>query len=318
MLEPLEARETKRVITALSGGADSVSLLYGFYMLIKQSELDIELEACHVNHNLRGAESDGDELFVRSLCKELHIPLTVRSVDVKGLIKKHTSLEECARNARYSFFEEIGANALIATAHTADDNCETVLLNLLRGSALKGLCGIPPVRNNIIRPLINTSRSEIDAFCKENKLRYVTDSSNLSEDFTRNKLRLNIIPLLEEINPSLKTGISRMCSALREDEILLSELAEGIGKQALLKNKDTENAYDAAMLAEQPAPLLNRIILSILTQNNISPSSLRINETAEIIKKGSGKINLQKNNFAVVRKNVFYLENIHQKYRKKT
>lgn len=314
--EMLESTGTRRVIVAFSGGADSVSLLYAMHLL--KDELGIGLEACHVNHNLRGAESENDELFVRCFCTGLSIPLTVRSIDVKSLLKKHVSTEECARNARYSFFDEISGNALIATAHNADDNCETVLLNLLRGTALKGLCGIPPVRGNIIRPLINTARLAIELFCKEHNLQYVTDSTNLSEKFTRNRLRLNIFPLLEEINPSLNSGVGRMCRTLREDEAFLSKLAEEKKEAAAVKTPGGNRAYDASLLSVQPSPLLNRIITSILTQNNISPSSLRISEIAGILKNGNGKINIQKDIFAIVKNNVFYLENIHQKYRKKT
>lgn len=312
----LEPNGTNSVIVALSGGADSVSLLYVMNML--KEEFNIELEACHVNHNLRGEESESDELFVRNFCTELNIPLTVRSINIKNLLKKHESIEECARNARYSFFEEISKDKLVATAHNSDDNCETVLLNLLRGTALKGLCGIPPVRNNIIRPLINTARSEIEYFCKEHCLQYVTDSTNLSDEFTRNKIRLTVIPLLEKINPSIKTGISRMCRSLREDEALLSTLADELKKTAVIKKADGTHAYDVSLLSNQPLSLLNRIISSVLTQNNISPSALRINEIVETLKFGNGKINIQKNVFAIVKNNVFYLENIHQNYRKKT
>ena len=182
------------VIAAVSGGADSVALLHVLYSL--QDELSFSLAACHVNHNLRGAESDGDEMFVRRKCRMMDIPLYVANIKVNEFRQKHDSLEECARRLRYGFFEDIGKNKLIATAHTASDNCETILINMVRGTALSGICGIPAKRDNIIRPLLYITREDVERYCRENELDYVTDSTNLSDDYTRNKIRHKIVPLL--------------------------------------------------------------------------------------------------------------------------
>lgn len=289
------------VTVALSGGADSVALLYA--MLDLQKEHNITVRACHVNHRLRGAESDKDEEFVRRLCQNLEVELTVRSVDVKSLQKKHQSIEETARSARYSFFAELPGK--IATAHTASDNAETIMLNLIRGTGLKGLCGIPPVRGNIIRPLIWCERFEIETFCRNRNLDYVTDSTNFSYEFTRNKVRLSLMPLIKEINPSFDCGITRMCNALREDSDYLENLALSV-----LRN----DGCGVKKLKSLEKPILNRIIIALLSNNNISPSSLRISQIAEIIANECGKINLEKHKFAVIEDETLKIVTIPQFY----
>jgi len=308
----------RRIIVALSGGADSVCLLYALREIIYDHvgsgfhARPFTIEACHVNHKLRGEASDADEQFVRELCERLDVKLHVREIDVKALQKKHQSLEECAREARYSYLSEIGTDALIATAHTANDNTETVILNLTRGTGLRGLCGIPPVRGNIIRPLIETTRAEILSYLSERGAEYVTDESNYSDEFTRNNLRLNIIPLLEKINPSLNAGITRMCEVLRLDEEYLHEIAVVECRGAYYAS---DNAYNVDLLIKQPPAILNRIISLILSKNNISPSNLRISNIVSLLKPG-GKINLCKNKFAIVSDNLLYIKTIPQNYRK--
>ena len=220
------------VIAALSGGADSVALLYVLYSL--KNELGFSLAACHVNHNLRGEESDGDERFVRRMCRFLDIPLYVASIKVNDLRQKHDSLEECARRLRYEFFDSISRGKLIATAHTASDNCETILINMVRGTALSGICGIPVKRDNIIRPLLYNTRGDIERYCTENSLDYVTDSTNLSDDYTRNKIRHKVVPLLREINPALFGAISRLSQyPMTTDTLTRSRLS--LWKRHILK-----------------------------------------------------------------------------------
>ncbi|MBP3692302.1 MAG: tRNA lysidine(34) synthetase TilS, partial [Clostridia bacterium] len=157
-------KNVKTVTVALSGGADSVALLLA--MLQLRSRYGITVKAAHLNHNLRGEESDRDEQFVRSLCEQYKVELAVKSVDVKNLAQStKQSVELAARAARYEFFA--CCDGVVATAHTADDNIETVLLNLVRGTGLEGICGIPPVREGFIRPLIMCTRAQIEQFCKE-------------------------------------------------------------------------------------------------------------------------------------------------------
>lgn len=301
------------VIAAVSGGADSIALLHALGKL--REKLGIILYACHINHNLRGEESLRDENFVRNFCATMDIPLTVFSIDVKSNVEKHESIEERARKMRYSCFEELcrEKNAKLATAHTASDNAETVFINILRGTGTKGLSGIPPVRGNIIRPILRCTREDIEHYCEKNNLEYVTDSSNLSDDYTRNKLRHRLIPLLKEFNPSLFEAVSRMTSAVYDDNIYLEQAAAAARNECAV-----ENGYSALLLCELPRPILCRIISSVLSENGIEPSALRINECIEIIMDKKGKINLCRNKFAVVRKKVFRIEFEEQKYRHKS
>ena len=303
----------KGVTVALSGGADSVALLHSLKML--QGELGIELSACHVNHNLRGEESDGDEAYVRSLCQKLEVPLRVFSVDVSGSVAKHQSVEERARELRYEAFAEISRElgSKVATAHNACDNTETVLLNLLRGTGLKGLCGIPPVRDYLIRPLILCTRDEIEEYCGEKGLKYVIDSTNASTAYTRNRIRLEIMPQLLKINPSLHEGVGRMTFALNEDSRFLEDMA----RVALEEAKVSDGVYSREKLSLLPDPILHRVISLMLREKDVEPTSLRITGFSEIIKSGAGKINIEKNKFAVVKKGMAEVQVIPQNYRKK-
>ncbi len=302
----------KNIIVALSGGADSVALLFALLQL--KDELELNISACHVNHNLRGEESDGDEDFVRSLCEKLSVPLEVRSVDIISAQKKHESIEETARKARYSFFEELAErySASVATAHTASDNSETVLMNMLRGTGLKGLCGIPPVRDYIIRPLIACTRNDTEKFCAENNLGYVTDSSNLSTLYTRNKIRLEIMPQLLEINPSFAAAVTRMTAGLADDSRYLEKIAEEEKAKAF-----DGDAYDCTMLALLGDCILSRIVSGMLSDGGVEPSALQINAVCALIRKGTGKINLKKNTFAQARRKKIKICYEEQKYRRK-
>ena len=212
-----------RVICALSGGADSVALVFALYLL--KEKLQIQLEAAHFNHQLRGAESDRDEAFVRQLCDRFDIPLHVgRGQVVPG--KK--GLEAAARDARYAFLETLPGK--IATAHTADDNAETVLMRLVRGTGLKGLGGICPVRGRIIRPMLLVTRQQVEAFLEEYCLSHVEDSSNGTDDFLRNRLRRHILPALREENPKLSRNLSAMALRLRlDEEALTAGVEDGSG-----------------------------------------------------------------------------------------
>lgn len=207
----------KKVLVALSGGADSVMLLH--YLSGIEG---LEVVAAHYNHCLRGAESDRDELFVKSLCKKMGIKCLVGRGDVAAFAcNSGMGIEEAARTLRYEFLSETGkregCNA-VATAHNADDNAETVLLNMARGTGLKGLCGIPPVRGNFIRPLLQISRAEIEEYLAEQGLEHIEDSSNATDDYNRNRIRHHVSPVLRQINPAFVENVARMTETLREDE----------------------------------------------------------------------------------------------------
>lgn len=203
------------VVCAVSGGADSMALLWAMYLL--RSKLDIRLQAAHVNHGLRGAESDRDEAFVRDFCQGHEIPFVSTRIAVTPGKK---GLEAAAREERYGFLRTLPGK--IATAHTANDNAETVLMHLVRGTGLKGLGGISPVNGNLIRPMLSVTRQEVLAFLNEYAIDYVTDSSNETDVFLRNRLRHHVMPLLQQENPRLAENLSAMALGLREDEAALT------------------------------------------------------------------------------------------------
>lgn len=207
------------VICAVSGGADSMALLWGMYLLREQ--LGIRLAAAHFNHGLRGGESDRDEDFVRRFCQGYEIPLYCKKEQVTAGEK---GLEAAAREARYRFFATLPGK--IATAHTADDNAETVLLHLVRGTGLKGLGAIAPQNGRIIRPMLRITRENVLAFLREYHMDYIEDSSNRTDTFLRNRIRHHVMPLLKQENPRLVQNLSAMALRLRQDEQALTQEPE--------------------------------------------------------------------------------------------
>lgn len=232
-----------RVICAVSGGADSVALLWCLYLVREQ--MGLHLSAAHLNHGLRGAESDRDEDFVRQFCAGYQIPLAVGRTQVQA---EGRGLEDAARRARYAFLESLDPEAKIATAHTADDNAETVLLHLIRGAGLRGLGGIAPARGRVIRPMLRTTRQEVEAFLKLWSLPHVEDSSNHQPDFLRNRIRSQVMPLLRQENPRFVQNCSETALALRLDESVLTQEAE----QALAELWDGEGLDCPGLLALHP------------------------------------------------------------------
>ena len=236
------------VICAVSGGADSVALLFAMYLL--RQKLGVTLEAAHFNHRLRGAESDRDEEFVKALCDRYEIPLHLAGGEVRAGKK---GLEAAARDARYSFLKSLPG--IIATAHTADDNAETVLMHMVRGTGLKGLGGIAPVTGKVIRPMLDITRQELLAFLQEYHLAYVRDSSNDTDAFLRNRLRRHVMPLLKEENPQLAENLSAMALRLREDETVLSVMSRTDG--------------DVELLRQLPGALRSRALAAFLEKNGV-------------------------------------------------
>lgn len=206
-----------KVIAAVSGGADSVAMLFALYLL--RDELGITLEAAHFNHHLRGAESDRDEAFVTDFCGRYDIPLHLGS---GRIVPGKKGLEAAARDARYAFLRRLPGK--VATAHTADDNAETVLMRLIRGTGLKGLGAIAPVSGNVIRPMLTVTRDDVEAFLEEYALPHVEDSSNGTDDFLRNRIRHGILPLMRAENPRIGENLSAMALLLRQDEACLQAM----------------------------------------------------------------------------------------------
>lgn len=299
------------VMVALSGGADSVSLLRA----ITDGGIFSEVRACHLNHGLRGEESDADEEFCRRLCGRLGVSLDVKRVSVNELKENHESVEEAARRVRYDFFRSCVEcfGGVVATAHTASDNTETVLFNLTRGTGAAGLCGIPPVRYSegltVIRPLIYCTRTDVEEYLAELSQDYVTDKTNLCTDYSRNRIRLNVIPELEKINPSLSRSVSRMTKSLRADNEFLDGLTAGY-----LERFKSGRGWIAAELNALPEPIKLRAVRMILQDGGIEPSALRISTAAELLGNRTARYNPCKDKFFTIRKGICFTENIRQNY----
>lgn len=236
-----------RVNCAVSGGADSIALLFAMYLL--REKLQITLCAAHFNHCLRGQESDRDEAFVRQFCDRYDIELFVGKEQV---VPGKKGLEAAARDARYAFFKTLPGK--LATAHTANDNAETVLMHLVRGTGLRGLGAIAPVNGRLIRPMLEVTRQEVLTFLQEYSLAYVTDSSNSTDCFLRNRLRHHVMPLLEQENPRLAENLSAMALRLRQDEEALSALSA------------SQPLPDVQTLRQMPAALRSRALSAFLEQ----------------------------------------------------
>lgn len=244
-----------RIVAGVSGGADSVCLL----LLLREltEDLQFSLYAVHVNHCLRGAESDGDEDYVRELCARLGVPLTVRQLDVAGrAVREGLSTEEAGRLCRYESFREEAerlGGAKIAVAHHANDQAETVLLHLFRGSGIRGLRGMEPVHEDIVRPLLTIRRSEIEQWLREQGIRWRFDSSNGSRDYTRNRIRLGLLEQAEqEINPQ---AVMHICESARELEAI-EQYLEGETRKAyrlcVREDKDSLLIFAQALRLQEP------------------------------------------------------------------
>lgn len=230
-LLPPAPGEGAPVLVALSGGADSVALLRCL------PELGYTCEAAHCNFHLRGEESDRDEAFVGSLCKKLGVKLHKADFQTADYARQHgVSIEMAAREQRYAFFRNLmalGKYAAVAVAHHRDDNAETILLNIVRGTGLQGLAGMAYKRGDIVRPLLDVSRQEILDYLHEIGQEFITDSTNLTPDVKRNFIRLRVIPLLRELNPAIKDTLLQNAAIAREAQSFLSRQTNNINKVKL-------------------------------------------------------------------------------------
>ena len=206
----------RSVAVGVSGGADSMSLVHILSSL--KEEYGIILKVVHVNHNLRGQEALRDENKVRDFCNKNNIECLVFSEDIRLIARqKGIGEEECGRIVRYECFEKANCD-VVAVAHSLSDSIETMVFNMIRGAGSKGLCGIPPVREpNIIRPLIDCTRQEIEAYCCENGIEYLTDSTNLLDDYTRNFIRHNIVGAFSHINKGYEKNISCLMDIVAQE-----------------------------------------------------------------------------------------------------
>ena len=245
------------ILAAVSGGADSMCMLH--LLMECREKLGYRVIAAHYNHGLRGDEADRDERFVRDFCREEGIPFYSEKGDVEGYARsKGKSTEEAGRELRYDFLfrtaEKTGA-VKIATAHTADDNAETVLMDIMRGSGIRGLAGIPPVRGKIVRPILFADRKSVEGYLGEKDAKYVNDSSNETDDYLRNRIRHKIMPVLKELNPSVLQHVSVSSYLAAQDESLMDSMAE-----EFLRENLADRRLDIASVMAIPYSIATRAI----------------------------------------------------------
>ena len=271
------------VVAAVSGGSDSMAMLHILDAI--KGDFDFTLKAVHVNHGIRGAEADADERFVEEYCSQNSIPLEILKADVISEAQKlGVGLEEAGRKIRYEFFARQG-DVLVATAHNLTDRAETFIFNFARGSALRGLGSIPPVRDNFIRPLIDCSKDEIEAYCELNNVAFVTDKSNADVTYSRNRIRHNVLPELRNINSGFENAAARCIDSLREDEKYLSDCA-----RELVSKAENNGRYNASVIADAPAVIKKRAIVMIAQELcGVTPEHKFIDELCFILENGGSR-----------------------------
>lgn len=275
------------VVLAVSGGVDSMVMLHLFAEM--SSEWNLRLAVAHVNHQLRGEESMGDEAFVEKSAKSLHIPFYTTRIDTLAYAgANHVSKQEAARQLRYDFLEQVRLRTksdCVATAHQADDNAETVLMNALRGTGIRGLAGIPIRRDpgNIIRPILFARRREIEEYAKGHQIAFRSDSSNESVKYRRNYLRRNVIPLLESSGKSdFVTSLNRLSQLMRQlDRLLSAEVQQTLGT-ILSQHEDGGYSLNIAELRSKPQYLQEGIVLEVLRKLGAEVESGKVLKVFEL------------------------------------
>jgi len=287
MIDKVKARvkdmipEGAAVVAAVSGGSDSMALLSILNEI--KDEFGFSLCAAHVNHCLRGDAADGDENFVREKCAAMGVKLYVKRADVASLAAEQgMGLEECGRNVRYEFFNSLGDNIIIATAHNLSDRVETFFFNFARGSVLRGLCSIPEIRGNIVRPIIDCTKDEIFEYCVKNGIEYVTDATNDDVVYTRNRIRHNVVKEFRHINPSFEKSAGRCISAINEDEAFLLSLAYETVEKA-----KCEGGYSASLLGLSAMPVKKRALINIIEScKGVTPEYKFLDKICVLLKNG--------------------------------
>lgn len=270
-----------RVTVAVSGGADSVALCH--FLASHAQQLEIEVAAAHLNHGLRGQESDRDEAFVRAFCAQRNIPLVCEQLVPDGV---HPS-EAHLRQRRYEFLWRAAGDGFLATAHTLTDSCETLLLHLARGSRLGGLRGIAARQGKLLRPLLTLNRADVEAYCAKNGLSYVQDSSNATDLYARNRLRHGAMPALRSVNPQAEQAMGALMQEAGELYAYLSAQAQTLLDSAALPVQPDNDSprWDAAVLAAAPDVVL-RYALTLLLGKYGDCSAARIALAVECIRSG--------------------------------
>jgi tRNA(Ile)-lysidine synthase len=284
----LSGRE--RVLIALSGGPDSVCLLHILKKL--QEEFRLDLQSLYVDHGLRPGEAVCEIEFCKDLCAKFNLPFLTKKIDVKFYAReKKLNIQEAARELRYRAFEETGRelNAeKIALGHTSDDQAETLLMRLLRGTGPAGLSGIPPVRGKFIRPLIEVQRREIEQYLGEEKIDFIVDSSNLKRDYLRNDIRLSLMPRIKEINPNIVDTLSRTASIFREEERYFEILVTKALMKLMSRKTNSRIELFLSPLAAMEKMILRRTLRRAIdeTAGLRGINFIHIEDIIELVKKG--------------------------------
>lgn len=286
------------ITVALSGGADSVALLHSLNTI--KSDFGFTLYAAHYHHGIRGEEADRDLDFCKKICNDLKIQFFYEKGDVPEFAEKNgLSLETAARELRYNFLNRV-SKGKIATAHTGSDNVETVVFNIARGTSINGAKGIPAKRDNIIRPLILCSRECIETYCESNNLEYITDSTNLIDDCTRNTIRHKIVPVLSEINSGYVENISKLSYSLCEDADYLSRISNEEFQKLFLNNKLYVKNF-----GQLHSSIAKRVLVCYFKQFFLeTPDTFHIEKMLEVANGVLKKTSLI-NNFFAVKQNDF-------------
>lgn len=303
--------EKDRILVGLSGGPDSIFLLY-----ILHNYFNNQLIITHINHKLRGVDSDLDEKFVRTISQKLKIPLYVIREDIRKLSNENKkSIEEVGREVRFSFFDKtlkVENFNKIALGHNLDDNVETILINFIKGSGTKGLIGIPEKRDNIIHPIINIKKEEILKFLEENKIEYRVDKTNFEIDFLRNKVRNYLLPIIEkEFNKNFKEKILSLSNILKVEDRFLDNLVENI-KNDLIEFEDDFIKIDNKKFQKLDLSLKRRLIRKAIDYFNRDLREYPLEHIDKVIslenKKTGKEIELPFNLIAVKDKNKIIIE----------
>ncbi len=278
----------EKLAAAVSGGPDSAAMLFCLNDL--KEDIGFELSVFHVNHMLRGEESDSDEAFVKNLAKSLDLLFYSAKANVTGYQKKHKcSVQVAAREMRYYHLNQFADRfslSKIATGHTADDQAETVLMRILKGSGLKGISGIPPIRDNkYIRPLLKVTREEIEQFLKQNKIKFLLDSTNLKNNYLRNQVRNKLIPFLKnEFNPAIIETLCRSSQIFRADDNFISEIARNEFDKLLLKSDGETLILDVTRFQNLHKALRRRIILDAIYKFSGAGRQVSLNIIEDILR----------------------------------
>ena len=274
-----------KVVVAVSGGPDSMCLLDSLYRL--KNELNFNIIVAHVNHGIR-KESEEEKEYVNKYCTKRNIPFSYLKVDVPKLSKeKKISEETCGRIVRYDFFEKVRQenNAdVIAVAHNLNDNIETILLNQIRGCGLKGLIGMDFKFNKIIRPLLTIEKKDILLYNNELELHPCFDKTNEEDIYLRNKIRLNLIPYLEELNPNLVTTISRMRNILKEDNEFIEDFTNKIFEKVIIKEDNSKIVFNFSNFMNEHKSIQKRIVRKLIEKKISNLDGIENIHVLDIIK----------------------------------